>query len=66
MQLIEKDPLTLEKDKQGQGKYYLSYPKPSVLGMKWGNRDANVAKLANVPKIPPLLNGDQEKSLFSG
>ena len=44
MQLIEKDPLTLGKDKKGQSKYYPSYPKPPVLGMKWENRDINVAK----------------------
>ena len=66
MQLIEKDPLTLGKDKKGQSKYYPSYPKPPVLGMKWENRDINVAKQANIPNIPPLLNGDQEKTLFSG
>ena len=31
--------MTLEKDKEDQSKYYLSYPKPSVLDMKWENRD---------------------------
>ena len=39
---MEKEPLTLEKDKEDQNKYYLSYPKPPVLDMKWANRDINV------------------------
>ena len=34
MQVTEKDPLALEKDNVGQSKYYLSYPKPSVVNMK--------------------------------
>ena len=31
---IEKEPFTLEKDKEDQSKYYLRYQKPSVLDMK--------------------------------
>ena len=31
--------LTLEKDKEDQSKFYLSYPKSPVLDMKWANRD---------------------------
>ena len=31
---VEKELLTLEKDKEDQIKYYLSYPKPPVLDMK--------------------------------
>ena len=34
----------LEKDKAGQSKYYLSYPKPPVINMAWENRDTNVAE----------------------
>ena len=30
----EKEPPTLEKDKEDQSKYYLIYPKPPVLDMK--------------------------------
>ena len=55
---IEKEPLTLEKDKEDQSKYYLSYPKPPVLDMKWENHDINVVEWVNIPKFPPLLNGD--------
>ena len=36
---IEKEPFTLEKDKEDQSKYYLRYQKPSVLDMKWENHD---------------------------
>ena len=39
-----KEPLTLEKDKEDQSKYYLSYPKPPVLDMKKANRDVNVVE----------------------
>ena len=39
---------------------------PSVLDMKWENLDINVVEWANIPKIPPLLNGDYEKILFCG
>ena len=31
---VEKEPSTLEKDKKGQSKYYLSYLKLSALDMK--------------------------------
>ena len=31
---MEKKPLTFEKDKEDQSKYYLSYPKPPVLDIK--------------------------------
>ena len=43
---VEKEPLTLEKDK--------SYPKPPVLNMKWANRDINVVEWANIPKFSAL------------
>ena len=39
IQVIEKEQLTLEKDKEGQSKYYLNYAKPPVLYMKWENCD---------------------------
>ena len=32
---VEKEPLTLEKDKEDQSKYYLSYSMPPVLDMMW-------------------------------
>ena len=48
--------LTLEKDKEDQSKYYLSYPRPPVLDMKRGNRDINVVEWENIPKFPLLLN----------
>ena len=50
-----KKPLTLEKDKEGQSKYYLSYPKPPPLDIKWENGDINVVEWARIPKI---LSGD--------
>ena len=50
--------MTLEKDKEDQSKYYLSYPKPPVLKMKWENRDINVVEWSDIPKFPLLLNGD--------
>ena len=43
--------MTLEKDKEDQSKYYLSYPKPPVLDMKWENHDINVVEWANIPKF---------------
>ena len=48
--MVEKKPLTFEKDKEDQSKYYLSYPKLPVLDMKSANRDINVAEWANIPK----------------
>ena len=58
--------MTLEKDNEDQSKYYLSYPKPSVLDMKWENHDTDVAEWANILKFLPLLNADLEKTLFGG
>ena len=55
---IEKEPLTLEKDKEDQSKYFLIYPKPPVLDLKWENHDINAVEWASIPKFPPLLNGD--------
>ena len=40
--------MNLEKDKEDQSKYYLSYPKLPVLDMKSANRDVNVAEWANI------------------
>ena len=50
--------MTLEKDKEDQSKYYLSYLKPPVLDIKCENCDINVTEWANIPKFPLLLNGD--------
>ena len=47
--------MTFEKDQEDQSKYYLSYPKPPVTDMKWGNLGINVAEWANIPTFPPLL-----------
>ena len=46
--------MTLEKDKEDQSKYYLSYPKPRVLEMKWANRNINVVEWANITKSSAL------------
>ena len=46
--------MTLEKDKEDQSKYYLSYPKPPVLDMKSANRDINVVEWANIPNFITL------------
>ena len=46
--------MTLEKDKEDSSKYYLSYPKPPVLEMKWANCDINVVEWANIPKFSAL------------
>ena len=51
---IEKEPLNLEKDKEDQSKYYLSYPKLPVLDMKSANRDVNVAEWVNIPNFNAL------------
>ena len=48
--------MTLEKDKEDQRKYYLSYPKPPILDMKWVNRDINVIEWANIPKFSTIEN----------
>ena len=45
------EPLTLEKEKEDQSKYYLRYPKSSVLDMKSANRDINVVEWANIPNF---------------
>ena len=55
--------MALEKDKKDLSKYYLSYPKPPVLDMKWENHDINVAEWVNIPKCPPLLNGENVSSI---
>ena len=52
--MLEKEPLTLEKDKEDQNKYYLSYPKLPVLDMKLADRDINVAEWANIPNVSAL------------
>ena len=43
--------MTLEKDKEEQHKYYLSYPKPPVLDIKWENRDVNAMEWARPSKV---------------
>ena len=48
--------MTLEKDKEDQSKYYLSYPKLPVLDMKLTNRDINVAEWADIPNFSALDN----------
>ena len=48
--------MALEKDKEDQSKYYLSYPKLPVLDMKLTNRDINVAEWANIPNFSALDN----------
>ena len=46
--------MTLEKDKEDQSKYYLSYPKLPVLDMKSETRDINVVEWANIPNFSAL------------
>ena len=46
--------MVLEKDKEDQSKYYLSYPKLPVLDMKSANRDINFVEWANIPKVSAL------------
>ena len=46
--------MVLEKDKEDQSKYYLSYPKLPVLDMKSANRDINVVEWANIPNFSAL------------
>ena len=55
---VEKEPLALEKDNDEQSKHYFSYHKSHVLDMKWENHDINAVEWADIPKFPPLLNGD--------
>ena len=52
--MIEKERLTIEKDKDDQSQYYLSYPMPPVLDMKWANHDINVEEWANIPNFSAL------------
>ena len=52
--MVEKKPLTFEKDKEDQSKYYLSYPKLPVLDMKLANRDINAAEWTNIPNASAL------------
>ena len=51
IQVTEKKQLTLEKDKEDQIKYYLSYPKSLLLDIKWENGDINVVEWARIPKM---------------
>ena len=46
--------MTFEKDTEDKSKYYLSYPKPLVLDMKWANHDINVVEWANISKFSAL------------
>ena len=46
--------MALEKDKEDQSKYYLSYPKLPVLDKKSENRDINVVEWANIPNVSAL------------
>ena len=39
-----KEPLTLEKEKKDQRKYYLNYPKPPVLDIKQKNLAINAVE----------------------
>ena len=48
--------MTLEKDKENQTKYYLSYPKPPVSDIKWANCDFNVVHWTNIRKFNSLDN----------
>ena len=54
--VVEKEPVTLEKENENLSKYYLSYPRLPVLNMKLKNHGINVVEWANVPKFPPLLS----------
>ena len=46
-----KEPLTLEKEKKDQSKYYLNYPKPLALDIKQKNCDINVVEWGSIPKF---------------
>ena len=56
--------MTLEKDKEDQSKYYLSYPKPPVLDMKSANRDINVAEWADLSAPFDLVTAIRLLELF--
>ena len=45
--------MILEKDKEDQSKYYLSYPNPPVLDTKSANCDINIGEW-NIPKFSAL------------
>ena len=49
--VVEKEPSTLERNEEDESKYYLSYPKPPVLDIKWENRYVNVAEWRKIPKF---------------
>ena len=53
---VEKEPSTLEKDKEDQSKHYFSYPKLPVKDIQWENRDINVVEWANITKFSKLDN----------
>ena len=53
----EKESLALEKDNEEQSKYYSAIAS-RLFWMKWENQDINLVEWANIPKLPPLLNGD--------
>ena len=53
---VEKKLVTVEKDKEDSSKYYISYPKPPVLKMKWANCHIIVIEWANIPKFSALDN----------
>ena len=42
------------KDKEDQSKNYLSYPKLSVLYMKWENCDINVVEQTNISNFSKI------------
>ena len=44
----------LLRNKEDQSKYYLSYPKPLLLAMKWESGDINVVERASIPKFSKL------------
>ena len=48
---VEKEPLPLQKDKEDQSKYYLSYLKPPLLDMNWASRDVG---WSNIPRFSTL------------
>ena len=51
---VEKEPSTLEKDKEDQSKHYLTYRKPPILDMKWDYCVINVVEQASVSKFSTL------------
>ena len=54
--MVEKEPLTLEKDKEDQSKYYFSYQKLPVLDIKSAKSDINVVEWANISNFSALDN----------